>query len=131
MKLSGTNKGFTLIELVLVIILLSMSCVGLVNLFGQLSNSLSTNNDTQSAAQLAQECAEYLLAARRHWDYTLGGISDCSALPAFNGFGPPAVNLSDPYAGPGCPGSASCKLFTIKAVYGSGAATVTLLVTDH
>ena len=131
MNLLRPNKGFTLIELVMVIILLSISCAGLVTLFGQLTNSLSINNDIQAAAQLAQECAEHLLAARRRSGYDLGGIDDCSALPAFNGFGPPQVNIDEPYAAAACPGSANCKLLTIKAVYGSGASTVTLLLTDY
>jgi prepilin-type N-terminal cleavage/methylation domain-containing protein len=131
MKLPGTCNGFTLIELVLVIVLLSISTAGLVTLFGQLTNSLSINNDIQTAAQLAQECAEHLVGARRQSGYDLGGITDCSALPALNGFGPPTVNVSDPYAGSACPGGANCKLLTINATYDSGVATVSLLMTDY
>jgi prepilin-type N-terminal cleavage/methylation domain-containing protein len=131
MTLSKPNKGFTLIELVMVIVLLSISTAGLVTLFGQLTGSLSINNDIQTAAQLAQECAEHLLAARRQAGYDLGGTTNCSALPTFNGFGPPAVTISDPYAGSACPATANCKLLTINATYGSGASTVTVLLTDY
>ncbi len=127
-KLPPTRNGFTLIELVMVIVLLSVSSVGLMTLFGQLTNSLSINNDIQTAAQLAQECAEHLLAARRQAGYDLGGISDCSALPALNGFGPPTVSISDPYVGAACPGSANCKLLTINATYGDGVSNVTLML---
>jgi prepilin-type N-terminal cleavage/methylation domain-containing protein len=126
-----TATGFTLIELVMVIVLLSISSAGLIMLFGQLTNSLAINNDIQTAAQLAQECAEHLLGARRQAGYNLGGVTDCSALPAYNGFGPPAVTISDPYAGAACPGGASCKLLTIDATYDSGAATVSVLMTDY
>ena len=125
------DQGFTLIELVLVIVLLSIASVGLVTLLGQLTNSLAVNNDTQAAAQQAQECAEYLLDARRRSGYSLGGISDCSALPAFNGFGPPAVTTTNPYSGSGCPLGASCKLLEISAIFGSGASKVTLLLTEY
>ena len=125
------RNGFTLIELVMVIVLLSISTAGLVTLFGQLTNSLSINNDIQTAAQLAQECAEHLLAARRRAGYDLGGVSDCSALPALNGFGPPAVTVSDPYAGSACPVGANCKLLSIQAAYSGGAATVTLVMADY
>ena len=124
-------NGFTLIELVLVIVMLSIASVGLVALFGQLTSSLAVNNDTQTAAQQAQECAEYLLSVRRRAGYNLGGIADCSALPALNGFGPPAVSVANPYTGPACPGSANCKLLTIKALYGSAGSTVTLLLTEY
>jgi len=131
MQRLSNKQGFTLIELVMVIVLLGISMVGLVTLFGQLGGSLAINDDTQTAAQLAQECAEHLLAARRASGYSLGGISDCSALPALNGFGPPTVTVSDPYTGTACPGGASCKLFTITATYDSGASTVNLMVADY
>ena len=125
------SRGFTYIELVLVIVLLSICSAGLVTLFGQLTNSLSINNDIQAAAQLAQECAEHLLAARRQAGYDLGGIVDCSAIPAFNGFGPPTVNISDPYIGSACPGGANCKLVNISAAYGTGGSVINLLFTDY
>jgi prepilin-type N-terminal cleavage/methylation domain-containing protein len=121
--------GFTLVELILVIVLLSIASVGLVALLGQLNNSLVVNNDTQAAAQQAQECAEYLLGVRRRAGYDLGGISDCSALPAFNGFGPPSVTIAA-YTSGAC-SSAACKLVTVKAVRGKGSSTVTLLLTDY
>ena len=124
-------RGFSLIELVLVMVLLSIASVGLVALFGRLGNSLGVNNDTQAAAQQAQECAEYLLAERRRSGYVMGGVADCSALPAFNGYGPPTVTVADPYAGAGCPSGANCKLFTVKAVYGNGASSVSLMLTDY
>ena len=131
MKFSAANNGFTLIELVMVIVLLSISIAGLIPLFGQLTNSLSINNDIQASAQLAQECTEHLLAARRQAGYDLGGISDCSALPALNGFGPPTVTINDPYAGSACPVGANCKLLGINATYDSGTATVTLMMADY
>lgn len=120
-----------MIELVLVIVLLGIASVGLVALFGQLTKSLTVNSDTQAAAQQAQECAEYLLATRRRSGYTLGGVSDCSALTPFNGFGPPAVTVTDPYSGPACPLGANCKLLSINAVYGNGASMVDLLITQY
>jgi len=131
MNLPLNRNGFTLIELVMVIVLLSISSAGLITLFGQLTSSLSINNDIQTAAQLAQECAEHLLAARRTAGYDLGGITDCSALPALNGYGPPSVTTTDPYGGAACPSSANCKLLTISATYASGASTVSLLLTDY
>lgn len=125
------SGGFSLIELVIVIILLSISSVALISVFGQVSGSISINNDIQTGAQLAQECVEHILAARRQSGYDLGGITDCSALAAFNGFGPPTVSITDPYSGSGCPGGALCKLVTINAAYGDGGSTVTLLLTDY
>ena len=120
------------------IIVLSLSSVALVRLFGQMGESLGINRDLQAAAQLAQECSEHLLSARRTYGFAMGGVSDCStttvsvtALTAFNGNGPPTVVATNPYAGSGCPGVASCKLFTITANYGVSTSVVTLLVSDY
>lgn len=129
--MSKRSDGFSLIELILVIVLLSIASVGLVALLGQLTNTLAVNNDTQAAAQQAQQCAEYLLGVRRRSGYALSGISDCSAQPAFNGFGPPAVTITDPYSGSGCPLGANCKLFEIRAIVGSGASSVSLMLTEY
>lgn len=124
-------SGFTLIELIMVILLLSISSVGLITLFGQLGGSIAINSDIQTATQLAQECGEHILSARRRFGYDLGGIRDCSALSAFNGFGPAAVSITDPYSGSACPAGAACKLVAINASYDSGAASASLLVVDY
>ncbi|WP_455203591.1 type IV pilus modification PilV family protein [Kaarinaea lacus] len=131
MKLKPQFNGFTLIELIMVIVLLSISSVGLISMFGQLGGSLAINSDIQTATQLAQECGEHILSARRRFGYDLGGVSDCSTLSAFNGFGPAAVTITDPYAGSACPASAACKIVAINASYDTGAASVSLLIVDY
>jgi type II secretory pathway pseudopilin PulG len=126
-----TAKGFTLIELVIIIMVLGISSVALVSLYGQVGSAVTINHDINSAAELAQECGEYLLAQRRNNGYAMSGISDCSALPAFNSYGPPAVALTDPYSGAGCPAGASCKLFNINATYNTGNAVADLVVVNY
>ena len=128
---SGCEEGFTLIELVIVIMILGISSVSLVVLYGQVAGSVGINQNITAAAQLAQECGEYLLAQRRNNGYAMSGISDCSALPAFNGYGPPLVTLTNPYSGAGCPATATCKRFTIKASYDSGGVVVDLVVVNY
>lgn len=115
----------------MVIVVLSISSVGLITLFGQLSGSLEINHDIQSAAQMAQECGEHILAARRDAGFNLGGITDCNTLPTLSGNGPPSVAITDPYGGSGCPGGASCKLVTITASYANSNSTITLLLADY
>ncbi|NOZ53981.1 MAG: type II secretion system protein [Gammaproteobacteria bacterium] len=132
------QTGFTLIELLMVIVVLSVSSLALVRLFGQIGESLNINRDLQAATQLAQECAEHLLSARRAFGFAMGGIGDCAtttasvmALTAFNGNGPPDVVETNPYAAAACPALAQCKLFTITANYSAGTSVVTLLVANY
>jgi type II secretory pathway pseudopilin PulG len=120
------GKGFTLIELVVIIMILSISSVSLVSLYGQVAWTVGINQDITAAAQLAQECGEYLLEQRRTNGYAMSGINDCSALPVFNGNGPPTVSLS------GCPvAGVTCKQFTVNANYDTGGAVIDLVVIDY
>lgn len=76
-------KGFSLIELIIVIVVVSIAAVSMLALFGGAARSLNINEDTQTAAQLGQECSEHILAARRNPQIGYGGIDDtiCNALP--------------------------------------------------
>jgi prepilin-type N-terminal cleavage/methylation domain-containing protein len=63
--MNRTQTGFTLIEMVLVIIIISVASVPLFSLFSQASTSLLNNETIQTAAQLAQERAEFVLSRKR------------------------------------------------------------------
>lgn len=125
------QRGFTLLEVILAIVLMSVASVSLVSIFGQLGRSLSITEDARSAAQMAEECGEYLLGLRRAQGYTMAGVVDCSALGDFNGVAPAAVVLTDPYSGPACPGAASCKHFQVSAGFGDAGAQIQLVVVDY
>jgi len=60
------SRGFTLIELVAIIVLLSVGATAILALFGQVGRSIATNQETQTGAQLAQACAEQIMAFRRN-----------------------------------------------------------------
>ncbi len=60
------GTGFSLIELVIIIVVVSIAAVGMLALFGVVGRSLAINEDTQIAAQVAQECAEHIMAVRRN-----------------------------------------------------------------
>lgn len=60
------RKGFSLIELVIVIVIISVGLVGIASQFGNNTTSLSTNETLQQATQYAQECAELAISQRRN-----------------------------------------------------------------
>ena len=75
-------QGFTLIELVVVMLIISGGLLGITSLFSNSVKSLSTNEDLQFAAQAAQQCAERVLALRRNTSqFTVSSISStlCNA----------------------------------------------------
>ena len=64
------QRGFTLLELVAVLLVVSIASVPLLGLFSGASLGLLSDEAIQTATQLAQERAETLLAVRRNRGYT-------------------------------------------------------------
>ena len=72
-------RGFTLIELVMVIVILSIASVAVLDQFTQATKAWFVDEDVQVASQLVQERAEQVLLNRRTSGYasvTLGTVND-------------------------------------------------------
>lgn len=115
------HSGFSLIELVMVIVILGIASVSIASGYTQLGRSLLLNEDAQAAAQQAQACAEHILISRRNRGYA-ARFTDCAALGAYNGYGPPTVTTWAP-AAPACPVGATCAGYEVAASYGATNAT--------
>jgi prepilin-type N-terminal cleavage/methylation domain-containing protein len=116
-----SQNGFTLIEMVLIIIIISIASVPLFGLFSSAASSLLVNEKTQTAVQLAQEHAEFLLAIRRNRDFNAAELSGSSTEVLsgnFSGYNRSTVITPAP-GGPGCPGGASCKEVIISVAEGA------------
>lgn len=140
------SRGFSLIELVAIILLLSVAGTAILALFGQVGRSLVTNQDTQTAAQAAQACAEQILAFRRsplpgygYANVAVGGNTGAcdSGFTAAGGVTTaPAVSVVSHSSGtlPACPSATAgdCKLVSI-AVDSNGvrAASLNLLLVRY
>lgn len=111
------QSGFSLVELVAVIMVLSIVGVGLASGFAHLGGSLLLNEDAQGAAQQAQACADHILGSRRNRGFAMT-FANCAALGPFNGFGPPTVTNWAP-AVPACPAGSACTGYEVTATYGS------------
>ncbi len=128
------ESGFTLIELVLVIIIISVASIPLFGLFSRAASSLLTNERTQTAAQLAQERAELLLAIRRSHGFAAPELSsDTSEVLTghYSGYTRSTV-ITQPVSGPGCPGGATCKELVVSVDEGGSTyAAVTFVLIDY
>ncbi|HEX9628039.1 MAG TPA: prepilin-type N-terminal cleavage/methylation domain-containing protein [Acidiferrobacterales bacterium] len=107
-------KGFTLIELVLVIVVVSVGMLTLLGLYGQVAGKLGTNEDIQIATQLAQECSEHILATRRNLGFTAPTLTNaiCNGLPAVPAGFTRGVTIGANYVGglaTACPNGATCR----------------------
>lgn len=111
-----SSAGFTLIEMVIVIVIIGTGLLGIVSLFSSNVRSLSINETLQQATQFAQECAENVLTTRRDngFEWFANNTFSCRNLSA-NGFSGTAV-VGDLYTGDGtgaCPNSVNCRNVSI------------------
>lgn len=127
------QAGFTLIELVAVITVLSLAGVGIAVGFSSMGRNQLFNEDLQAAAQLAQACADHIVGVRRNVGYAAATTANCSGLGAFNGYGPPTVTTFVPTSPNPCPTGATCTGFTISVGYGSNGASAqaVLMLTNY
>jgi prepilin-type N-terminal cleavage/methylation domain-containing protein len=105
-----TQYGFSLLELVMVIMLVAIASIPILGQFSQAASSLVTDEIIQTAAQLAQERAEGLLADRRVGGYAAvptGTVNDV-LTGAYSSYSR-TVTVTSPPAGGGCAGGATCK----------------------
>lgn len=132
-----SNGGFTLIELVIVMVIISTGLVGIVKLFSSSVTSLSTNETLQQATQYAQECAENVLTTRRNngFDWFASNTFSCGADPT--GYTRTAAPVGAIYIGDGtgaCPNATNCRDVNITVASTANAAlssSVTLLLVDY
>lgn len=111
-------KGFTLIECIIVLALLSVVAITIAMMQGNLFKGKTENKNLQVGVQLMQECAEQVMATRRSKGFnaissTDFGVNHCGTLTAFGAYSIPSVTITDPYASVGCPTSGICKLVSI------------------
>ncbi|MHB8410251.1 MAG: prepilin-type N-terminal cleavage/methylation domain-containing protein [Acidiferrobacterales bacterium] len=130
---SRRASGFTLVELIMIIVLLAVLAVPLLGSFGQVSRSLGTDAALQSGQQLDRECGEFLLAQRRDNPAVgyagIDSSTSCAALPNLHGLNV-SVTLQSPYSGPACPGT--CKVADITVSQGTQTLdTSTLLLAQY
>ena len=111
------QKGVTLIELVMIIILIGVIAIPFSNAFLTISRSLILNADITQGGSLARECAEFILHQRRTGTITASPAESICDDPVIPGFNAPqeTVTVSSDATGTGnCPaGSGGCDLITI------------------
>lgn len=133
-------RGFTLMESVVVILVLAVAGVAITAMQGKLFAGSSTVKGMQVSSRIMLECAEEVLAARRHAEdgyaivtnnpltgQALFDTNKCGDVPALSDFTIPSVSITD-FTGPACPSTFSCKTVTITQ---GGLAPLTLMLVDY
>ena len=101
-------RGFTLVESIIVLVVLSIAAAGIISLQGNIFYGQSGNKDLEVGAQLMQECAEQILATRQQSGYSAVNTNTCNTMGNVGGFGAPCVNVTSDNAGAACPSGGTC-----------------------
>jgi prepilin-type N-terminal cleavage/methylation domain-containing protein len=127
------EAGFTLLELITVIIIVALASVPILGQFTQVAGSTLLDEEIQTAAQLAQERAEAILALRRDQGYAAVAIGTTSDVLTGNyGSYSRSVSVTEPPAGGGCAAGATCKGIVVSVDRGpSNRATVSFVLVDY
>ncbi len=127
------QQGFTLLELVLVIVVVALASVPILGQFSQAGQSLLLNEEIQTAGQLAQERAEGLMAVRRDQGYAAIPTGTTSEVLTGNYAGfTRTLTVNEPPSGTGCAVGATCKEVLIGVARGGDSrAGLTLMLVDY
>ena len=106
------QQGFTLIEAVITILLLSITATTVITLNSNIFKSRTDINAMQVASPLLQACAERIVGMRQTAGFSLTPAYDaaCDALTGTDSFD---VTVTANSSDPSCPSGATCQMVQI------------------
>lgn len=128
------QRGFTLIEVVLVIVVLAGAGFAFLSFFQQSARSIQDNYGIQTGIQYARECMEHVVTNRRYvLDFASTDATICDSLPTLTGFSRTVtVTPFDNSVNPICPSGLACKTVAVTIGYqGSQVAQLSLMLTNY
>lgn len=116
-----TSAGFTLLELVAVMVMISVAMVGVGRLWSNANSGLEKAANAQLLSRYAQECAERVIQTRKDYGFTSNLINStvCDPAPAsyIRTVTVPATSTGT--ATSACPNGATCRDITVKVCAGT------------
>lgn len=88
MNAKRRSYGFTLVEMIMVIVVLSIAAVTILNAFATQGRGLINADEWLIAQNLAQECAEYIARSKKDGAVTYATVDTnvCLPLPDITGY---------------------------------------------
>lgn len=124
------SAGFSLIEVVIIITVMSIIAVPLTLQFGQAGSSWQLNEQVQTASQLAQGCGEELLSTRRVSGHAAALTYSCSTPPADFSSYTRVVNFSS-FSSTACPDSSCTLAEVVVTIGGNERARLPIMLADY
>lgn len=134
----GSHKGFSLIELIMAIVIVTAGASITLSSFLTPAQSVRTDIEVETSTQIAQACAEHIINLRQiqtnGWNTVVaGGNNICNGLSTSGEGGTysRAVVMSAPAAEPSCKAGHTCREFTITVTPPTKQAVTFRLVTTN
>lgn len=126
------QAGVTLIELVIVIVALTAGVVLVGTAYVAPARSISDNEDSQIAWQVAQACADHALGQARslYSNITVGMGNPCPTLSGVT----PGFTVTDTSGAGACTGivgAGVCRNVAVTATKGTTTASITFMVVNY
>lgn len=120
-----TRAGFTLLELVAVMAMVSVAMLGTARLWGNANGSLRKAADAQLLSRYVQECAERVIQTRKDFGFTSTLINStiCDPAPASHIRTVTVLATSIGSATTACPSGAVCRDIVVKVCAGTSGAS--------
>lgn len=123
--------GFSLIEFIAIIVVLSVAAVGIASAYAPLVRSAQVTQDIDYAAQIAARCAEHILGQRRvNTAVAFAGVTSGLCGPGLDGGGFTVTDTVADLTGGACP-VGTCRSVTITATNGTSTRTLNLLLAPY
>lgn len=134
--MTRAHAGFSLIELVMVILIVAIAAAGIGGAYAYMSRSLALNEDLQLASQVAQECAEHILSRARPPQGHYAAIAAASPSAECNALAAPGftrvVNVTTmAAAAPLCNAGWACKRVHVSVTKGTAAVDVNFMIIQY
>lgn len=107
----GRHSGFTLLEMIAIILIVSVGVIGLSRLYGSSTAGIAVGANLQVMSQQAQSCAERVIATRRDLGFGAATLTSNLCDPAPSGLAN-ILNMGAIYTGTStstCPYTAQCR----------------------
>jgi prepilin-type N-terminal cleavage/methylation domain-containing protein len=129
-------RGFTILELVIVIVVVAIGAVAIGSGFAVMSRSLGLNEDLQRATQVAHECAEHVLSQARPPRGHFAAVPAAAPSTLCNGLAVAGVNrvVNVTAIAPGgalCAAGWTCRRVEVSATKGAASATVNFMIVQY
>ena len=125
--------GFTLLEMIMVMVIIALASVPILGQFTQAGSTLLLDEEIQTAAQLAQARAETVLADRRANGYVAiaTGTVNETLTGNFAGY-TRSTTVNQPPVGSGCAVGATCKEVIVSVSRGGNTRSeITFILVDY